>query len=86
MTYPVIPIAPQGTTRQRKREAPKGRRVDRQALAQVQLLLAQVQLLLGQAGRSSDLLISSRREIIVIYSEQQGMRCKAPAATQREHC
>jgi len=29
---------------------------------------------------------SRRREIIVIYSEQQGMRCKAPAATQCEHC
>lgn len=32
MNHPIIPIAFAGATRQRKREAPKGRRVDRQAL------------------------------------------------------
>jgi len=35
----VIPIAAQGPSRQRKREAPKGRRVDPQALADVQAAL-----------------------------------------------
>jgi hypothetical protein len=35
----IIPIAVQGASRQRKREAPKGRRVDPQALSEVQALL-----------------------------------------------
>ncbi|HBI68035.1 MAG TPA: hypothetical protein DDZ22_03135, partial [Massilia sp.] len=39
MNHPVIPIAVAGASRQRKREAPKGRRVDPQALAEVQALL-----------------------------------------------
>jgi formate dehydrogenase len=46
----VIPILPQGATRQRKREAPKGRRVDPDALAEVRALL-------GDAPRRADLLI-----------------------------
>jgi len=46
----IIPIAPAGSTRQRKREAPKGRRVEPQALAEVQDLL-------GAAPRRRDLLI-----------------------------
>ena len=46
----VIPIAAQGPSRQRKREAPKGRRVDPQALADVQAVL-------GDAPRRRDLLI-----------------------------
>lgn len=50
MNHPVIPIAPAGPSRQRKREAPKGRRVDPQALAEVQALL-------GQGERRRDLLI-----------------------------
>ena len=50
MNHPVIPIAPAGPSRQRKREAPKGRRVDPQALDQVRALL-------GQAPRRRDLLI-----------------------------
>ncbi|HEX8787254.1 MAG TPA: NAD(P)H-dependent oxidoreductase subunit E, partial [Telluria sp.] len=39
MNHPTIPIAAQGASRQRKREAPKGRRVDPQALREVQDLL-----------------------------------------------
>jgi formate dehydrogenase len=39
LSRPVIPIAPEASTRQRKRAAPKGRRVDPEALAQVQALL-----------------------------------------------
>ncbi len=50
MNHPVIPIAVAGASRQRKREAPKGRRVDPQALAEVQALL-------GEASRARDLLI-----------------------------
>ena len=50
MNHPVIPIAPAGPSRQRKREAPKGRRVDPQALDEVRALL-------GEAPRRRDLLI-----------------------------
>ncbi|TFW33447.1 NAD(P)H-dependent oxidoreductase subunit E [Massilia horti] len=50
MNHPIIPIAAQGPSRQRKREAPKGRRVDPQALREVQELL-------GSASRQRDLLI-----------------------------
>jgi len=50
MNHPVIPIAVAGASRQRKREAPKGRRVDPQALAEVQALL-------GDASRAPELLI-----------------------------
>jgi len=50
MNHPVIPIAVAGASRQRKREAPKGRRADPQALAEVQALL-------GEAPRRRDLLI-----------------------------
>lgn len=50
MNHPVIPIAVQGASRQRKREAPKGRRADPQALREVQDLL-------GDSPRRRDLLI-----------------------------
>jgi formate dehydrogenase len=56
MNHPIIPIAIQGATRQRKREAPKGRRVDPQALQQVQELL-------GTASRQRDLLIEHLHKI-----------------------
>ena len=39
MNHPVIPIAVSGATRQRKREAPKGRIVEPRALAEVKELL-----------------------------------------------
>jgi NADH:ubiquinone oxidoreductase subunit F (NADH-binding)/NADH:ubiquinone oxidoreductase subunit E len=39
MNHPVIPIALEGATRQRKRQAPKGRTVDPRALAEVKELL-----------------------------------------------
>ena len=54
MNHPVIPIAVQGASRQRKREAPKGRRVDPQALAEVQALLGPAP---DGAPRRRDLLI-----------------------------
>jgi len=53
---PVIPIAPEASTRQRKRAAPKGRRVDPEALAQVQALL-------GAESRQRDLLIEHLHKI-----------------------
>jgi formate dehydrogenase len=56
MNHPVIPIAVQGASRQRKREAPKGRRVDPQALLEVQALL-------GEAPRRRDLLIEHLHKI-----------------------
>ena len=46
----IIPIAAQASTRQHKREAPKGRVVDAAALAEVRVLL-------GEASRAPDLLI-----------------------------
>ena len=50
MNYPVIPIAVLAATKQRKREAPKGRRVDPVALLEVRQLL-------GDEPRRADLLI-----------------------------
>ncbi len=56
MNDKVIPIAVREATRQRKREAPKGRRVDPAALADVQRLL-------GDAPRAHDLLIEHLHRI-----------------------
>ena len=60
MNHPVIPIVVhseiRGDTRQRKRQAPKGRQVDPVALAQVQGLL-------GSASRRPDLLIEHLHKI-----------------------
>ncbi|MEO5697563.1 MAG: NAD(P)H-dependent oxidoreductase subunit E, partial [Burkholderiaceae bacterium] len=50
MNAKTIPIVAQNTTRQRKREAPKGRIVDPEATVEVQALL-------GTASRQPDLLI-----------------------------
>ena len=56
MNHPIIPIAVQGSTRQRKRQAPKGRRVDPEALREVQDLL-------GPESRQADLLIEHLHKI-----------------------
>ncbi|THC45677.1 NAD(P)H-dependent oxidoreductase subunit E [Massilia sp. Mn16-1_5] len=58
MNHPIIPIAVAnaGASRQRKREAPKGRRVEPQALAEVQALL-------GAESRKRDLLIEHLHKI-----------------------
>ncbi|GAB3386161.1 NAD(P)H-dependent oxidoreductase subunit E [Massilia agri] len=56
MNHPIIPIAPAGPSRQRKREAPKGRHVEPQALLEVQGLL-------GTASRQRDLLIEHLHKI-----------------------
>ena len=56
MNHPVIPIAVLDSTKQRKRQAPKGRRVDPAELAQVQALL-------GTESRQRDLLIEHLHKI-----------------------
>ena len=57
MNYPIIPIAViEATTKERKRQAPKGRRVDPTALAEVQGLL-------GTESRQADLLIEHLHKI-----------------------
>jgi NADH:ubiquinone oxidoreductase subunit F (NADH-binding)/NADH:ubiquinone oxidoreductase subunit E len=56
MNHPVIPIAVQGTSKERKRQAPRGRRVDSTALAEVQALL-------GCVPRRRDLLIEHLHKI-----------------------
>jgi len=56
MNHPIIPIAVLETSKQRKRQAPKGRRVDPAALADVQRLL-------GDATRRADLLIEHLHKI-----------------------
>jgi formate dehydrogenase len=60
MNHPVIPIAVQGASRQRKREAPRGRRADPQSLAEVQALL-------GDSPRRRDLLIEHLHKIQDAY-------------------
>ena len=49
MNHTVIPIAVKSASKERKRQAPKGRRVDPSALAEVQALL-------GVESRQADLL------------------------------
>ena len=56
MNHPIIPIAVVEASRQRKRQAPKGRRVDPQAQVEVQSLL-------GDAPRRADLLIEHLHKI-----------------------
>ena len=56
MNQMIIPIKVEGASRQRKREAPKGRQVDPAALVQVQALL-------GDASRNADLLIEHLHKI-----------------------
>ena len=56
MDRPVIAIVPEGSTRQRKREAPRGRRVDPEARAVVRELL-------GDEPRRDDLLIEHLHRI-----------------------
>ncbi|MFT5645156.1 MAG: NADH:ubiquinone oxidoreductase subunit F (NADH-binding) [Janthinobacterium sp.] len=60
MKQTIIPIMSQASTRQRKREAPKGRRVDPDALLQVQALL-------GPAPLEADWLIEHLHKIQDLY-------------------
>jgi formate dehydrogenase len=74
--HPVIPIAPQAPTRQRKREAPKGRRVDPGALAEVQALL-------GAEPRQRDLLIEHLHKIQDRFGHLSSAHLAALAAEMR---
>jgi formate dehydrogenase beta subunit len=56
MNYPVFPIAVEAASKERKRQAPKGRQVDPRALEDVQALL-------GDASRQADLLIEHLHKI-----------------------
>ena len=56
MNHTVIPIAVQSASKERKRQAPRGRRVDPAALAEVQALL-------GVESRQADLLIEHLHKI-----------------------
>ena len=61
MSKPVIPIAPAGATKQRKRQGPKGRRVEPQALAEVEALVG--------GPRRQDLLIEYLHRINDRYGQ-----------------
>jgi formate dehydrogenase beta subunit len=76
MNYPIIPIAVQEVTKQRKREAPKGRRVDPAALAEVQALL-------GTESRQADLLIEHLHKIQDHYKHLSAAHLAALAQEMR---
>jgi formate dehydrogenase beta subunit len=76
MNYPVIPILAQEVTKQRKREAPKGRRVDPAALAKVQALL-------GTESRQADLLIEHLHKIQDRYAHLSAAHLAALAQEMR---
>jgi formate dehydrogenase len=77
VNHPVIPIAAaDAPTRQRKREAPRGRRVDPQALAEVRALL-------GDASRRPDLLIEHLHRIQDRYGHLPAAHLAALAQEMR---
>lgn len=80
MNHPIIPIARLddggSPSRQRKREAPKGRRVDAQALADVQVLL-------GGTSRQPDLLIEHLHKIQDRYGHLSSRHLAALAQEMR---
>jgi formate dehydrogenase beta subunit len=78
MNHPVIPIAVANAVdvRERKRQAPKGRRVEPQALAQVQALL-------GDSSRQSDLLIEHLHKIQDQYGHLSAAHLAALAQEMR---
>ena len=76
MDRPTIAIVPEGATRQRKREAPRGRRVDPQALADVLALL-------GDAPRTSDLLIEHLHKLQDRFGHLSAAHLAALAAEMR---
>ncbi len=76
MNHPVIPIAAPDATRQRKREGPKGRRVDAGALADVQRLL-------GSESRRPDMLIEHLHKIQDSYGHLSAAHLAALAQEMR---
>jgi formate dehydrogenase beta subunit len=76
VNHPVIPIAVLGATRERKREAPKGRRVDPAALENVQRLLT-------DASRAPDQLIEHLHKIQDAYGHLSSAHLAALAQEMR---
>ena len=76
MSQMIIPIALAGASKQRKREAPKGRRVDPAALAEVQVLL-------GTESRQADLLIEHLHKIQDRYGSLSAAHLAALAQEMR---
>ncbi len=76
MNSVTIPIVAEGAMRQRKREAPKGRRVDATALAEVQHLL-------GDESRRRDLLIEHLHKIQDAFGHLSAARLAALAQEMR---
>ena len=76
MNQIVIPILAVAATKQRKREAPRGRRVDPQALLEVQALL-------GNASRQADLLIEHLHLINDRYGQLSAPHLAALAQEMR---
>jgi NADH:ubiquinone oxidoreductase subunit F (NADH-binding)/NADH:ubiquinone oxidoreductase subunit E len=76
MVIPIIPIIPQGASKERKRAAPKGRRVDPVALAEVQGLL-------GDTSRQADLLIEHLHKIQDRYGSLSAAHLAALAQEMR---
>ena len=76
MNHMIIPIAVQGASKQRKREAPKGRRVEPAALAEVQALL-------GTQSRQADLLIEHLHKIQDRYGSLSAAHLAALAQEMR---
>jgi formate dehydrogenase len=76
MNQMIIPIKVEGASRQRKREAPKGRRVEPAALAQVQALL-------GEESRRADMLIEHLHKIQDTYGCLSAQHLAALAAEMK---
>src|SRR4051794_30922844 len=76
MSQIIIPIKVEGATRLRKREAPKGRRVDPAALAEVQALL-------GTSSRAADMLIEHLHKIQDAYNSLSSRHLAALAAEMK---
>ena len=76
MNHPIIPIAVIDASRLKKRQAPKGRRVDPSALADVQALL-------GVASRQADLLIEHLHKIQDRYGSLSAAHLAALAQEMR---
>ena len=76
MSQIIIPIKVEGASRQRKREAPKGRRVNPAALAEVQALL-------GASSRGADMLIEHLHKIQDKFNSLSSRHLAALAAEMK---
>lgn len=76
MKHKIIPIAVQQVSKERKRQAPKGRRVDPASLAEVQALL-------GNESRQADLLIEHLHKIQDRYGHLSAAHLAALAQEMR---